>query len=478
MATEATSVPQVTFGPNGFIAPAESDILTGVMADLNAAFGGNLNPGLSTPQGQLASSIAAIIGNANDLFLELMNGIDPAYNSGRMQDAIARIYFLQRKPAQPTAVSATCTGLSGVVIPFGSLAVDTSGNVYASTQTVTIPGGGNIVVEFAGQVDGPISCPIGALNQIYQAIPGWDSIYNFTAGVLGNDVESRENFEVRRQQSVFLNSLGSPAAVLSAVLAVPNVLDAYVLDNASNTTSGASFTGNIVTGSPFGVLTASSVTGTIAVGQIIVGAGVAQGNIIEAQLTGTPGGAGTYSVTISQAVSSEAMISAMGGIQLAPHSIYVAVVGGAAQDIGNAIWSKKAPGCGYNGNTTVTVYDQSPGYAPPYPSYNVTFQIPTSVPIFFSVTLANNIYIPSNALALIQAAIVSVFTGQGTTPPAIIGSTIFASSFYTAILALGSWVTLLSVYVGISASPTNNAVAMRIDQVPTIVPANITLTLV
>ena len=46
-----TSVPQPTFGPTGYIIlPAESAILTGVFADINAAFGGNLNPGLTTPQ--------------------------------------------------------------------------------------------------------------------------------------------------------------------------------------------------------------------------------------------------------------------------------------------------------------------------------------------------------------------------------------------------------------------------------------------
>ena len=35
-----TSVPPPTFGPKGFIAPSEADILAGVQADINAAFGG------------------------------------------------------------------------------------------------------------------------------------------------------------------------------------------------------------------------------------------------------------------------------------------------------------------------------------------------------------------------------------------------------------------------------------------------------
>src|SRR5580693_2259582 len=97
-----TNVPPITFGPTGFQAPADSDILAGVQADIDAAFGGGLNPGLSTPQGQLASSQAAIISEANATFLYQANQVDPSYASGRMQDAIGRIYFLQRNPALPT----------------------------------------------------------------------------------------------------------------------------------------------------------------------------------------------------------------------------------------------------------------------------------------------------------------------------------------------------------------------------------------
>src|ERR1019366_4879807 len=135
----STSVPLVTFGPQGFIAPAESDILAGVQADMNAAFGGNLNPALETPQGQLASSMAALTGNANDIFAFYTQQIDPAYAEGRMQDGIARIYFLERNPAQPTSVTVNVSGLSGVQIPVGALAQATDGNLYLATGSASIP---------------------------------------------------------------------------------------------------------------------------------------------------------------------------------------------------------------------------------------------------------------------------------------------------------------------------------------------------
>ena len=47
-------------GSLGFVIPSTSAILAGVQEDYNAAFGGDLNSALDTPQGQLISSETAI----------------------------------------------------------------------------------------------------------------------------------------------------------------------------------------------------------------------------------------------------------------------------------------------------------------------------------------------------------------------------------------------------------------------------------
>lgn len=371
-----TNVPRPTFGPTGFIAPTEPAVLEGVLADIDEAFGGGLNPALDTPQGQLATSEAAIIGNANDTFVYFTNQVDPAFAQGRMQDAIARIYFIERNPAQPTVVQALCSGLAGVVIPVGALAVSTDGNLYQCTEAGTIPLSGQITRPFSCVTVGPVPCPAGGLNQIYQAIPGWDSITNPTDGVLGNDVESRADFEARRAASVAGNSVGSLNSILGAVLGVPNVLDAYVTEND----------------------------------------------------TGFP--------------------QTVRGQLLAAHSLYVAAYGGDADAIARAIWTRKAPGCSYNGNTTVVVYDTNAGYSPPLPSYDVTFEIPPTLPILFSVELVNSAQVPADAAAQIQAAIMAAFAGSDGGARARIGSTIYASRYYAPVAALGSWAQIVTLLVG------------------------------
>lgn len=376
-----TNVPAPTFGPTGFVSPPQSAILAGVFADLNAAFNGNLNPALETAQGQITSSLTAIIGNTDDTFVFFTNMVDPAFSTGRMQDAIARIYFLERNPAQPTVVQALCTGAVGVAIPAGALAQATDGNIYSCTTGGLIGAGGTVTLPFACTVTGPIACPENTLTTIYQAIPGWDSITNPSDGVLGNDVESRAAFEARRAASVAGNSFGAIGSIIGAVAKVQNVLDFYGYDNA--------------TSSP---------------------------------------------VTIT-------------GVTIAANSIYICVEGGTDAAVAQAIWSKKSAGCAYTGNTTVTVYDTNPLYSAPVP-YSVTFERPASLSVLFAVNIANGPQVPSNAVALIQNAIISAFSGADGGTRARIGSKIYASRFIAPIAALGAWVQLISLQIGSNNTPS------------------------
>ena len=229
--TGTSAVPQPYFGPRGLVVPDEAAIYTGVFADMNAAFGGNLNPAVETPQGQWVSSLTAMLGEENNQLLYYVNGVDPALNSGRMQDAIGRIYFLSRIPATSTTVQATCTGLAGTIIPTGALALDTDGNLYNCTGGGTISVGGSISLPFACLTTGPIACAATSLNTIYQAQPGWDSISNPSDGVLGRNVETRAAFEARRAASVAINAVSILSAVRAEVLAVSGVLDCYATEN-------------------------------------------------------------------------------------------------------------------------------------------------------------------------------------------------------------------------------------------------------
>jgi len=372
-----TNVPPPTFSATGLSIPAPDAVLTGEQQDLNAAYGGNLDfvSDSAAPQVQWAASLSAIISNVYAALLFLVNMFNPVFAFGRYQDALGLLYNMTRDPALPTVAQCTCTG-SGVTIPVGALARAEDGTVYQSTAAGTIPiGGGTVSLPFAALTPGPIACPAGTLNKIYQAIPGWDSITNPVDGVIGQDVENQRQFEARRQATLQANANNTLAATRGAVLEVAGVIDVYTTENTTN--------------SPLVV----------------------------------------------------------GGFTLAPHSEYVAVVGGLAADVATAIWSKKAPGCAMNGNTSYTVPDTRPPYQPPYPTTTITWETPAALPIFFQIVLVNGPDVPADAQAQCASAVQAVFAGTFGTRPRI-GSQILASQFYAPILALGSWVRIQSLLIG------------------------------
>jgi len=227
--TVGTNVPSVTFGPIGFVTPDGPAILAGEQQDINAAFNNTLNYQLTTPQGQLAVSYAAVIQNVYQIFCYYTQQVDPAYSSGRMQDAICRIYDLERDPSEPTVLQINCTG-GNVLLPAGSQIKDTSGNLYRSTDDITIPVTGSIVGSFSCTLPGPVPVPSANSVSIYQAIPGWDTV-TVVSGIQGVDVESRQSLELRRQDSVAGNSFGAIGSIIGAVAKVPGVLDYYGYNN-------------------------------------------------------------------------------------------------------------------------------------------------------------------------------------------------------------------------------------------------------
>jgi uncharacterized phage protein gp47/JayE len=404
MADPNSSVPPINWLPSGPVVPDESAIFDGVMADTNAAFGGGMNTtNLSSPQGQLSQSTTAIIGAKNDDMLEVVNGVDPDKADGRFQDAIGRIYFIDRNPAEPTTVVATCLGAANTPIPVGTKAKATDGNLYMCTQAGIIPASGTIDLQFACTVTGPIPCPANSLS-VSQAIPGLDRVTNANPGVIGSDVESRADFENRRSQSVALNSKGSVPSVRGAVLNVTNVLDAYVTDNPTNAPA------------------------------------------------------------------------TIGGVVVGPNTLYVCTAGGASQDIGSAIWTKKSPGCNTQGNTQVTV-DDTDGYTPPFPQFTIRYDTAASLPILFLVQIANDSTLPANITQLAQQAIANAFSGADGGQRARIGRRILASRFYIGVENIDPNVELLSIQIG-TTTANANFVNVNINQIPTLDPSNITVQLV
>lgn len=228
-----TNIPKITIDDAGIHVPAEEAVLSGVLADFNQAFGGNMNMNLDTPQGQLASSLTAIIADCYNQLATLMNQVNPDYAEGAMQDAIAKIYFLERKPETDSVVYVEFMGLPGTTIPKGFIVKDTLGNTWELSQEVSILKDG--VVTGIMKSSGGIEAAPHTVNVIYQSIVGLDRVDNPSSAIPGLLTESRAAFRDRMKISVAKNSNGTSQSVYSNVFSLDGVSDVFIYDNRKNT---------------------------------------------------------------------------------------------------------------------------------------------------------------------------------------------------------------------------------------------------
>ena len=225
----------ITFNPTtGMTADDTATIREGIINDWNDVFSdetATLNTESESPAGQIIDSMAVLITAKDAEFLSMANNFNTKVAEGLWQDAIGAIYFLDRKTAQPTLVTCQLTGLQGTVIPLGSMIQNTDGYKLISTSAVTIGAGGTAEVAFATVDDGPIAIGAGSCTKIITVIAGWDTVTNAVAGIPGQLIETRQEFEKRRVVSVAQNSHGSRLSLQGAVAAIENVVDCLVLEN-------------------------------------------------------------------------------------------------------------------------------------------------------------------------------------------------------------------------------------------------------
>lgn len=494
---QKTNVTPLEIASNGVSLPEESEILEAVIQDFKNAFGDKLKfknaSGeflLSTPQGQLATSIAAIISDRNRLLAYYVNQVDPNYAVGRMQDGIGRIYFIERKRATYTTVVGRCYGKEDTDILAGTKVQDQQGNVFISlidakikAQTLTDKNGADVIengqlkiesyvdITFQSMEKGKITCPAETLTERYQVIQGWESVINLNDGIVGIEDESQAQFEQRRRQSVAHNSLNSVDSIMAALLTLDEVEDAYVVENYQETYSYHLEDESIVF--PFELKTHS---------------------VYACVSMKLPGNEVVY---LDPATNKPDPDKQSDIVKL----------------IAQTIWHKKTPGCALNGFVAVNVKDDTKDIngnllynSETAPIYLINFDFAQRTPICIEVIMSKPEPIIGDPVTLVQNKIYDVFTGQSGSRKPRIGSQILASQFYCAVQSLGDWVRVVSIKIGFLSDekeflaelakpddpknpkdikeltklihPTKNVIRVAINKIPTLDTNHINVTFV
>lgn len=414
--SDDTNIPDLEWTEKGIKIPSEENILDGVIQDFKEAFGENLRVFdengkflVSTPQGQLITSRAALISNNYRLFAYYLNQVNPLYSMGRMQDGIGEIYFIKRLPATNTKVVGICNGQVGTLIGKGTIVQDKAANTYVADDNYRIGDDGTIEVTFICEKTGAIDCPAGSLGFL-QSYSGWDSITNPSPGIIGRPQESQQQFERRRRLSVAKNAVNSIDSIMASLLTLedqnglPICNDAYVIDNSS---------GSIQTTGGYSLL--------------------------------------PHSLYVCvDALNSEYNRNA----------------------IAKTIFNKKSPGCDMNGDIEVTVYDETtidgqPLFSSP-PSYKIRFLFAQKVDINFKINMAKSNQRPSNPIDEVTKKVKSVFSGEDGEDIPRIGATVLASTFTIAIAKLATWAIAREIKIRLNDGDWVDSISVNINQIPVV----------
>lgn len=229
-------IPNLELTPQGVSAPSRGEYQSALWTMLTECFGADLNQSENTPQGQLVVSLTAILQQKDNQFIDFMNQIDPRYSRGVMQDAIAYIYFLNRQGKRNAVAELTLTGAANTNVPAGFEIQDTEGRTWISIGASVIKSTGTSLISVQCTKDLTESAAPNTINIIVEALDGLDRATNLLASTKGLPEESSVDFEERRRESVSANAKGTNAAVYGAVADIPNVLDAFVVDNPTDET--------------------------------------------------------------------------------------------------------------------------------------------------------------------------------------------------------------------------------------------------
>lgn len=219
----------------GVIVPDTALLRTGVENEFREAFGEDLDVSPETPQGVLitAETLArdAVVRNNADL----ANQINPNIAGGVFLDAIWKLTGGERVKATPSFIrGAVLTGVPGTIVPEGSLAsIGDGGEQFRLISAVVLTGGSG-AGDFQSVNLGAIVAPIGDLNTIVTGVLGWETVTNPTAAEVGRPEESDIASRIRRRQTLALQGVALPEAIVSGLHTVEGVRSLSFYENFTN----------------------------------------------------------------------------------------------------------------------------------------------------------------------------------------------------------------------------------------------------
>jgi len=247
-----------SLGPTGLQIKTRAEILSALLngeapyPGLLAIYGPNINVGPNSPDGQLLNILAQVAIDMEELIASVNAMFDPDQAVGTVLDDRCAINGVVRQGATYTIqnVDVTVTGaltLPGLDTTNPFTVADSNGNQFFLLTSYSFGGTGTQTLAFRAAQVGPVLTTIGTITNIVTPTIGVTTVNNSAAATtVGLAQESDTSLRIRRAQSVSLPSKGFLQGLQGALIDIPGVIQAIVLENVTNSTDANGIPGHSI----------------------------------------------------------------------------------------------------------------------------------------------------------------------------------------------------------------------------------------
>ena len=182
----------------GVLAPSLAEALESTNEQMRGIAGANVVLTVQTPQGQIARLTALTKVEFGEVLVQALTAVDPDHAEDAQLRTLGGLLQIMAVLATRSRVTATLTGVDGTNVPAMSRAQTADRDAFRTMTDVTLSATG-VTVEMESVDEGDIPAPAGTLTRIVTAVPGWETITNANAAVLGMPAQTDDAF----RQSMF-----------------------------------------------------------------------------------------------------------------------------------------------------------------------------------------------------------------------------------------------------------------------------------
>lgn len=218
------------FDNNGLQIDTFGDLFQTLSDAYKVIYGQDIDLDQESPDGQRVAIEAQARTDIEAALQWLYSQMDPDFNTGDMQQVIAKLHGLYLRPGSRSQRDLMVTTDRPVLLYNGYKIRDQANQVWFVRADVTVPAGTTAVTFFAqnfGKVTGLIT---DTFTQLTPELGVLD-IFSNAAVVVGRDEETPEEFRQRRNRSLENPATGSTGAIFAKVAQLPGVTDLNIDEN-------------------------------------------------------------------------------------------------------------------------------------------------------------------------------------------------------------------------------------------------------